>query len=134
VQKLFIGLLMALFSSLSHAEWFMVIESNKAAAYIDLDRIVQEKDNIKVWVLLNYTEDQEANVGGEKIVFKSVMSHTEFECKKRLYKEGAIHYFSGDMGQGKSAHKDFGRARFEDIVPNAFIERFFNLACKNKKR
>ena len=133
-MKRLIALLMLFVLSFdTYAEWLLVSEGEVGETYIDLDRIVQEKDAIKVWTLINYKKDQESNVGQKQISFRSFMSQIEFDCKKRLFRYGAIHYLSDPMGQGETVFKAYGSGLFDDIAPNAFEERFFYPACKSKK-
>lgn len=125
---------MVLFSSLSHAEWKLAREVKVGSIYVDLDRAVREKDSVKVWALTDFNEPQKSEGLNRPVVYRSVLVNFAFDCKKRLYQQTRVLYFSDPMGKGNEVDSGFERGYFADIVPDSFDELIFDQVCKQRKK
>ena len=94
-RLLFIALMMVY--SVSWAKWEFWDKGDDFSLYIDKSTITRKGEIAKIWVLMDYFEEQTSY--GKK--FKSVIIRDAYNCVEELMTLAGSAKYSGVMGTGK---------------------------------
>jgi hypothetical protein len=90
-MKKLLFILMLTMSSVVHAEWTYIAETNNAKYYIDLTSIHQVNSYKRVWVRTEYFNLNSKMV--QQFNIRSARALTEFDCREKKYRELTLHSY-----------------------------------------
>ncbi len=126
---LFVFLMMT--CSVSWAEWEFWDKGDDFSLYIDKSTITRKGEIAKIWVLMDYFEEQTSS--GKK--FKSVIIRDAYNCVEELMTLAGSAKYSGVMGTGKVvesyADKE-NNQKWELVLPRSNGEKMLKMLCGKK--
>tara|TARA_B100001996_G_C18641839_1_gene585934 strand:+ start:215 stop:640 length:426 start_codon:yes stop_codon:yes gene_type:complete len=136
MKKHFIFFLL-LMSNLALAEWTLIFESSdsKSKYFADLSNIkVNEKHSkLRLWTIEDFIDTQEAadhkNKKG-RILYLSVKSYAEFDCKNLQIRIMAYSVYEENMAKGERIFSKGTPWEWEKINENTIYDLYQRKACK----
>ncbi len=101
MRKVILMILLAIVSNSAVAEWVKGISKNDVTSYVDLPNI-SNGDSNQIWFLADFGKPQ--NIFGSS--FMSIITKSEYNCKKEQIRNLSRTYHSGNMGKGEVVHDE----------------------------
>jgi hypothetical protein len=121
--------LLVLSSSLAHAEWISLGESESGTTvHADPSTIRREGDLVKMEVLFDFKAIQ-TKAG---VSYLSAKAQMEYDCAKQRFEGHAVMYFSGNMGSGTLLDRSSGKGKWLPVSPGSLDHALWKLACGKK--
>ena len=123
------ALLLALWCAGAEADWTPVGQGDYiASAYADRDSIRRNGSMASMSGMYDFRRQDFTPEG--RGLFSTVVLR-EYDCAQRRVRLLSSIDFAGQMGTGGAVDTSARVGRWEDIVPGALDEAFWNIACKN---
>ncbi len=123
------ALLLALWCAGAVADWTPVGQGDYiASAYADRDSIRRNGSMASMSGMYDFRRQDFTPEG--RGLFSTVVLR-EYDCAQRRVRLLSSIDFAGQMGTGGAVDTSARVGRWEDIVPGALDEAFWNIACKN---
>ena len=123
------ALLLALWCAGAAADWTPVGQGDYiASAYADRDSIRRNGSMASMSGMYDFRRQDFTPEG--RGLFSTVVLR-EYDCAQRRVRLLSSIDFAGQMGTGGAVDTSARVGRWEDIVPGALDEAFWNIACKN---
>ncbi len=129
IKKITLALALVLTSTDIIAEWTPLGESDKKGGYTvyaDLASIRKASNRVKMWILLDYKNEQKA----AGVNFLSEKIRREFDCEEEQMRTLAFSLFSWNMEKGDLIRSYSQPQRWEKIQPGSIDEIEWKQACK----
>jgi hypothetical protein len=130
MKRLLFAVLMMV-CSVSWAEWEFWDRGDDFSVYIDKSTITRKREIAKIWVLIDYFEEQ-TNYGKK---FKSQIIRDAYNCVEELATFAGTAKYSGVMGTGKvveSFAEKENNQKWELVLPGSNREKMLKLLCGKK--
>lgn len=134
MNKLFVIIILAIFSMNSKADWTFVTRLTENSIddsdyYID-ESTIKRTDNIaSMWRLRSLQNSQYLTSKGF-LPYLSVKTYWEFDCVKKKENLKIIQYFSENMGNGINLFsQQYSKPQWEDAITYGDINQFWKIAC-----
>ncbi len=128
-RLLFVALMMVY--SVSWAKWEFWDKGDDFSLYIDKSTITRKGEIAKIWVLMDYFEEQTSY--GKK--FKSEIVRDVYNCVEEISTLAGSVKYSGVMGTGEVvesyAEKENER-KWELVLPGSGAEKMLKMLCGKK--
>ena len=131
MKKLIITLTLFLISTETFAEWTKLGDSTDKGGYtvyVDLKSIRKAENRVKLWILLDYQNEQRT-LGA---TYLSEKVRREFDCEEEQMRTLAFSYFSWNMEKGDLVRSYSQPQKWEKIRPDSMDEAEWKLACKTE--
>lgn len=131
MKKLIITLTLFLISTETFAEWTKLGDSTDKGGYttyVDLKSIRKAANRVKLWILLDYQNEQRT-LGA---IYLSEKVRREFDCEEEQMRTLAFSYFSWNMEKGDLVRSYSQPQKWEKIRPDSMDEAEWKLACKTE--
>ena len=127
-MKLFIAVLLAVFSTNVLAEWTRVSGSDNQTTYADLSTLRKSGDRVKMWRLFDYKVVRIITADGTRHL--STTGQDEYDCKEETSKALTFTEYSKNMTAGEAVYNSGNlHEEFEPITPGSASASLFKVAC-----
>lgn len=128
IRKALLTLILILGSTNTMAEWTKVGESNDRGSYTiyaDLDSIRQTDSKVKMWILLDYQDEQKAS----GTLFLSEKIWRQYDCTEAHMRVLSFKLFSWNMARGELLRSYPQPQKWQRIQPDSIDEAEWKVAC-----
>ena len=128
MYKLIFMMLFAAVSINAMADWVKIGESNEISSnYADPATIRKDGNMVQMWDMTDFKTAQTFN----GVVFMSLKSQSQYDCKEEQIRELSENGYSGSLGAGKSV-LGFGIREWHPVKHHSTSEALLELACGRK--
>jgi hypothetical protein len=132
-KKVFIGLMIAVISTASMAEWVGIGTStgkSSADLYVDLSTVRRSGEVVKMWTLWDYKSPVK-NLDGSVAV--SIKTLYEFHCRNEALRTLYVAQYDEHMGNGGSVRSfNSPNSEWEPAIPQSIAATFLAIGCAKK--
>ncbi len=110
------------------AEWTQIDERNGKGGfvvYVDLTSALRAKDQVKMWVLIDYAQEQEET--GVHYLSKKI--RRKYNCHVKHVKTLAFKLFSWNMERGELVRSYNQPQEWKKVEPDSIIAAEWEAAC-----
>ena len=126
MKQLLMGLMLLITATAASAEWIFVAQTDQMESYVDDGTIRRSSQFVKLWVLTNFRDPYRGN--GDS--YLSSKSQNEYDCKEGTFRNLAIVYFVGRMGNGRTMPiVDEMSLKWRAPAPGTVGEKNWKIAC-----
>lgn len=126
MQRLLLGLLLAIVNGSAAAEWVWVGQGSTYTAYVDPATIRKSGHTVKMWDLLDGKSDGLTKANKR---FISQKSQQEYDCKEEQVRLLYFSLHSQPMGGGEVVYSSPEPEKWSPIPPNSVSEAMWKFAC-----
>lgn len=116
MRKVILIILLAIVSNSAVAKWEEITSNNNVATNVDLPKayvnlpIIGNRDgNVKIWFLVDFGKPK--NISGS--LFMSILTESEYNCKREQIRSLSRTYYSEKMGKGEVIYKEPPHAKWQ---------------------
>jgi len=128
MKKILIIIVLTFLSTNLAAEWEKMGESDSNGGYtvyVDLETLVQIKDEAKMWTLIDFQVEQEET--GARFLSKKV--RRKYDCQGKHYRVLAYKLYSWGMGRGDLIRAYSQPQKWEEVQLGSMGEKEWKIAC-----
>lgn len=125
MRNFILMLIFGVFSSYAFAGWTEIGSANDDKVYVDSSTIQRNNDNVKVWVLHEFTKAKAI----EGINYLSEKRLNEYECKTAEVRSNAHFFFSKNMGSGDMVFSKEETSYWKLVEPASVDYSTLELTC-----
>ena len=122
MKKIIIAGLLAISVTSVFAEWTPVYVTDSGTFNIDYETLRKEGSTRKVWILLNYKQQQIDNGMSRRVRY-------EFDCKEERYRALTFSVHSESMANGELIYNSSSVRPWEDPPPDTAIASMMKKVC-----
>lgn len=126
-----IVLLLALPSSLVHADWTPIGGSKTVDDYADVATLRRTGPTAKMWLLQDYQVRQSLRGNGKQ--YGSAKVQIEFDCEGDRMRQVAVVAYAGRMGDGEAVFSNAAPLEWLPVVPESTGMARWKIACAPAK-
>jgi len=128
-MKIFLILILVFFNSIAFSAWNPIHEDKETgtAYFFDVQRIIQNKEKIRLWMLEDYEQEQIV----KNLRYLSLKVFAEFNCSSSQIKVLAYSVYQENMGKGEILFSKGSSMPWGKILPNTINHTYLELACKS---
>ncbi len=131
MKKVLIFLILAFISTTTMAEWTKVREhvgNNGYTIYADLDTLRKVSNKAKMWVLLDYQNEQKAS----GTFFFSKKIRRQYDCVDSYMRVLAFKLYSRNMGRGELIRSYPQPQKWQRVKPDSIDQTEWEVVCNNE--
>jgi len=128
MNKILIILLLIFLSTNLAAEWTKISEQDNNedyTVYVDLETLVQIKNEAKMWTLLDFKVEQEETGA----LFLSKTIRRNYDCEGMHVRILAYKLYSWNMERGELVRAYSQPQKWEPVKPGSMVEQEWKIAC-----
>jgi len=128
-MKIFLILILVLFNNIAFSAWDPIHDDKETgtAYFLDVKRIIQNKEKIRLWMLEDYEQEQIV----KNLKYLSLKVFAEFNCSSSQIKVLAYSVYQENMGKGEILFSKGSPMPWGKILPNSINHTYLELACKS---
>jgi hypothetical protein len=129
-MKKLLFVLLFLFSSIVHAQWILVSESDDGQEkfFIEKKSITQINQYIRVWVKVEFTSKSIMSTNNN---IRSARVYEEYDCREKKFRKLSVEFFKQPNLIDQQAKID-EQASWTFVAPESNNEGRLIFVCKNK--
>ena len=122
MKKIIIAGLMAINGTSVFSEWIPVYATDSGTFNVDYDTLRKDGSTRKVWILLNYRQQQIDNGMSRRI-------RSEYDCKEERYRTLSFSVHSESMANGELIYNTSSVSPWQDVPPDTAVASIMKKVC-----